>query len=228
MARSRRNINNSIKRIERKLGKMNTENKSYSMEEIWELYVEGLENALELEYSYKDSKELTRDYVEITIERKMTHDEWRYIATKMSVWKKEYVDKKNKQKESRKYCIKCKSYKPVEQFSLDRSNKKDGLQHYCKDCFKEYYKSRTEDKVLSDVQASLYESESEEIQPEKDEKLFWANRLSVGYITVTVSGPQELTYPLTMNEQQEITAMLTAFMWRTGRFSVEIETEGLN
>lgn len=34
-----------------------------------------------------------------------------------------------------KYCHRCKTYKPVEEFSKNRS-KKDGLQVSCKECFK--------------------------------------------------------------------------------------------
>ena len=218
MARSRREILNSIKRLERKV-EMDAQKKSYTNDDIWELYREGLENALELGYSYKDSKELTKDYVENTIgRREITHDEWQFIATKMSMWKKEYVDKKAKQKENLKRCSHCGSYKPIDQFSKDKSNKKDGLQSWCKDCFREYYKKWNDDKVLSDVQASLYEPE----ETSEPEKLFWANRLSVGDITVTISGPEETTTSLTISEQQEITAMLVAFMWRTGRFNAEI------
>lgn len=46
----------------------------------------------------------------------------------------------------KKQCPKCKTYKPITQFSLHK-NKKDKRDTYCKDCYKKAYKQKREDRI---------------------------------------------------------------------------------
>lgn len=71
-----------------------------------------------------------------------------------------------------KICARCKEDKDENKFGKN-SNKKDGLQNYCKECRKEYYKNNIEKKKAYDKE---YYINNKDNKDEQNKKYFRENR----------------------------------------------------
>jgi hypothetical protein len=82
-----------------------------------------------------------------------------------------------------KYCVKCNSFKPYEDFSMRKASS-DSLQYYCKSCYsrgqKEYFNkfkpkiTKSQIRIESSIPASLFHTDLTNLHAETDSlERFW-------------------------------------------------------